>query len=201
MAKHPSKDRLRTTIAYEAARIISDLGDHDYNAARTKAAQRLRCCDKNRLPSNSEIEQALIEQQQLFHADEQKASQHDLLHLAQQAMSNLEQFSPRLVGPILRGTADSNTPLQLHLFADSSEEIAFALMQIGIPYMEGDKTFTFPTGKRKKQPLFRFQSGNREIELICFTPEAIGHPPLSPIDQKPEKRASLIQVKALLGDV
>ncbi|MEJ2528650.1 MAG: hypothetical protein P8Z39_00850, partial [Gammaproteobacteria bacterium] len=155
---------------------------------------------KASLPSNSEIEQALIQQQQLFHADEQKTSQLDLLHLAHDAMTNLSQFSPRLVGEILRGTADVNSTLQLHLFADNPEQIAFVLMQSGIPYLEDDKTVRFPTGEKRRQPMFRFQSGTREVELICFPPDTIGHPPLSSIDQKPEKRASLAKVNSLLDN-
>lgn len=198
MSKPPQKDHLRTTLAYEAARIIEESGEHDYHKARIKAAQRLRCRDKNRLPSNSEIEQALIENRLLFHADEQNRSMQALLHLAQKAMSSLQQFSPRLAGSILRGTANSNTPLQLHLFADSPELIAFALIQSGIPYLEGDKTVLFPAGEKRRQPLFSFQSGAREVELICFSPETIGHPPLSPIDQRPEKRVSLSQLNSLL---
>lgn len=198
MSRPPHKDQLRTTMAYEAARIIDESGEHDYHKARIKAAQRLRCRDKNSLPSNSEIEQALIENRLLFHADEQKSSIRALLHLAQEAMSSLQQFSPRLVGSILRGTADSNTPLQLHLFADSPEQIAFALIQSGIPYLEGDKTLSFPREEKRRQPLFRFQSGTREVELICFPPETIGHPPLSQIDQRPEKRVSLSQLNSLL---
>ncbi len=200
MTKIPSKERLRTTIAYEAARIINELGELDYHKARTKAAQRLRCRDKISLPSNAEIEQALIQQRQLFHADEQKMSQRDLLQLAHDAMSSLNQFSPRLAGQILRGTADANTTLQLHLFADSPEQIAFFLIQSGIPYLEDEKAVLFPTGERRRQPMFRFQSGTTEVELIWFPPESIGHPPLSAIDQKPEQRASLTKVKSLLDN-
>ncbi len=200
MAQHASKDRLRASIAYEAARIIHDLGRHDYTTARNKAAQRLGCKDRSRLPSNSEIEQALLEYQQLFHAGDQQLSLRQQRQLALEAMSNLHQFSPRLVGPALRGTADEHTPLQLHLFADCPEDIAMFLMERGIPYREGDKTAHYPKGKTRKLPTFRFRSGETDIELICFPSQSMGQPPLSPLDQKPEKRASLSQVTALLDE-
>ncbi len=37
---------------------------------------------------------------------------------ALQAMEALIQFKPMLVGPVYEGTADSNSPVRLHLFAD-----------------------------------------------------------------------------------
>jgi len=200
MARHPSKDRLRINIAYEAARIIQDLGQHDYNAARNKAAQRLGCKNRNRLPNNREIEQALLEYQHLFHADDQQLSVQQQRQLALEAMSNLQRFSPRLVGPALKGTADQHTPLQLHLFADCPEDLALFLMERGIPYREGEKTLLFPKGIKQKLPTFRFRSGETEVELVCFPTKSISQPPLSPIDQRPEQRASASQLRTLLSE-
>lgn len=198
MAQHQNRDRLRASIAFEAARILNDLGRRDYHTARTKAAQRLGCRDKKNLPCNQEIELALREYQQLFHADNQEQSLRDLRRLALEAMSNLKQFSPRLVGPILNGSADSHTPLQLHLFADSPEQITFFLIDRGIPYRESMKTVTFPKEKKQRQPAFKLQSGDTEVELIWFSSDSIGHPPISSLDKRPEKRASLSQLKSLL---
>lgn len=201
MTQHLHKDKLRASIAYEAARIIHELGQHDFNIARNKAAQRMGCRNKNGLPSNSEIEQALFEYQQLFHADDRQLYVQHQRQLALEAMSNLKCFSPRLVGPALRGTADKHTPLQLHLFADCPEDIALFLLEHGIPYRDGEKTLLFPGGKKQKQPTFRFRSGDTAVELTWFPPQTIGHPPLSPIDQRPEKRASRTQLKTLLDQV
>jgi hypothetical protein len=198
MSHHSDRDRLRAAIANEAARIIHDSGQHDYNAARTKAAHRLGCKDQKRLPNNIEIEQALVEYQQLFSADEQQHSLHELRQLALDAMSSLEMFSPRLVGPVLRGSANSQSVLQLHLFSDSPELIAHFLFDRGIPYREVDKTVAFNKGHKQRQPAFRFHSGETEVELTWFPPGSIGHPPLSSIDQKPQKRASITQLKKLM---
>ena len=40
---------------------------------------------------------------------------------------SLSPFSPRLVGPVLNGTADHNSAINLHLFADSAEAVAITL--------------------------------------------------------------------------
>ncbi len=199
MAQPQNRDRLRASIAYEAARIINDLGQHDYNASRNKAAQRLGCKDKKSLPSNEEIEQALVEYQKLFHAKDQQRTLNDLRHLALDAMVNLKQFSPRLVGSILSGSASANSRLQLHLFSESPEQIALHLLNSGIPYQEIETTLSFNRGQKQRQPAFTFHSGETKVELIWFPAGTIGHPPLSAIDQKPAKRASITQLRSLIN--
>ena len=197
MAKQQS-DRLRSSIANEAARIIHASGYVDYNAARNKAALRLGCRDRKSLPNNCEIEQALIEYQQLFHADEQKLSANHLRQLALEAMDSLEQFSPRVTGPILSGNVNQHSKLQIHLFSDSPEQIALHLLDKGIPYQESETTLSFKKGQKQRQPCFRFQYKETEVEIIWFQSGSIGQPPLSSIDQKPEKRASLTQLRKLI---
>jgi hypothetical protein len=199
MAQPQQRDRLRAAIASEAARIIHNSGHHDYNVARTKAAQRLGCKDQRKLPNNAEIEQALIEYQQLFHAEELQQSTTHLRKLALEAMSNLEQFSPHLAGRALNGNANSKSKLQLHLFSESPEQIALHLLDSGIPYRESEISVSFSRGHRQAQPAFRFYSGETEVELIWFPSGSIGRPPLSPVDHKPEKRASIIQLKKMAG--
>jgi hypothetical protein len=199
MAHSKHTDRLRANLAYEAARIIEQLGRHDYNTARIKAAQRLGCKDQKRLPSNAEIEQALMEQQQLFHAVEQKDSMNHLRQLALDAMSNLGQFSPRLTGALLGGSANSHSPIQLHLFADSPEQIALFLMDRGIPYLEMDKYVSFTRGQKQRQPAFRFYMESTEVEIVWFPPDTMAHSPLSAIDQRPEKRVSVAQLENIIA--
>jgi hypothetical protein len=199
MGQGDKRDRLRATIANEAARIIYDSGQRDYNSARTKAARRLGCKDQRKLPSNSEIEQALGEYQQLFHADEQQNSLRNLRQLALDAMSNLKQFSPHLVGNVLSGNVNSNSKLQLHLFSESPEQVALHLLNSGIPYKECEKILLFAKEQKQRQPCFRLLSQKTEVELIWFPSGSTGHSPLSSLNQKPEKRASISQLKRLMG--
>ena len=62
----PRANQQRVRIAQEAARIIREQGVRDYLVAKKKAAQRLAIFDRNVLPSNTEIAEALAEQQRLF---------------------------------------------------------------------------------------------------------------------------------------
>ena len=54
-------DNLRRVLAQEAARIMAQHGIHDYLTAKRKAAERLAFTDFGALPSNTEIEAALVE--------------------------------------------------------------------------------------------------------------------------------------------
>jgi Rad3-related DNA helicase len=189
---------LRHRIALEAARIIADLGHHDFRRARQKAAERLGCRDRRQLPTNAEIERALQEYQRLFRGESQHAELQRLRQIAIDAMSTLEEFRPRLVGPVLSGSADKNSTIALHLFSDTPEQIAITLMEKKIPWQDGIKKVHYPRGVAKEQPLFRFHAGETEIELIWFAPEEIRHSPLSPVNDRPEKRASLEKVRDLL---
>ena len=189
---------LRRRIAVDAARILVESGDHNYSKAGRKAAERLGCRDLRQLPSNSEIEQALREHQQLFRGEEQAGALQRMRQLALEAMESLQEFNPRLVGPVLTGTADRHSKIELHLFSDSPEQIAFYLMELRIPWRDGEKRLRYPQGVVCRQPLFRFQAGETEIELIWFPPKDLHQPPLSPLDQRPLQRASLNQLRSLL---
>jgi len=69
--KHKS-NRQRLIIAQQAAKILAQSGNRDYLAAKNKAVERLGIIDSKQLPTNSEIEQALIERLNIpvFHDDQ-----------------------------------------------------------------------------------------------------------------------------------
>ena len=97
--------RERNVVAQEAARIIVEQGIRDYRVAKTKAAERLGVSTRGALPGNTEIEQAVSEHLLLFGGDAHASLLRALREAALSAMRLLEPFSPRLVGPVLAGTA------------------------------------------------------------------------------------------------
>ena len=111
-------------LAQEAARIIVDQGIRDYRVAKTKAADRLGMGKRGSLPGNSEIEQAVNEHLLLFGGDSHADHLRAMRETAISAMQMLEEFTPRLVGPVLSGIADENSAINLHVFADSPEAVA-----------------------------------------------------------------------------
>jgi hypothetical protein len=191
-------ENLRRRIAFEAARILADFGSNDYASARRKAAGRLGCRNRKHLPTNTEIEQALIEYQQLFHNGKQPIELRKLRVSALQAMEALQRFDPRLVGTVLRGSAHGDSRVQLHIFCDTPEQLVLQLMEMKIPWEEDERRLLYPDGSRKTHPAFNFQAGETGIELIWFPPEGLRTPPLSSIDNQPESRATIRQLRELL---
>ena len=118
---------------------------------------------------------------------------------AVQAMRQLALFKPRLVGPVLVGTADRHTPVSLHLFAESPEEVGFSLMDRGIPYRNTDHRLRMSTGETERVPGFSFFAGDVAFELVVFSGRTRGHTPLSPVDGRAMQRAGLREVESLLA--
>ncbi|MCA1791829.1 MAG: hypothetical protein LC667_18860, partial [Thioalkalivibrio sp.] len=60
------ESRTRQRLAEEAARIILEEGVRDYGQAKRKAADHLGITGRPELPTNTEIETALLERNRLF---------------------------------------------------------------------------------------------------------------------------------------
>jgi hypothetical protein len=195
-ASRDAQQRLR--IAQEAARLMAEEGIHDFAWAKRKAIERLGLAAERNLPTNIEIEQALIAHQQLFRAESQPKRLRQLRETALQAMRQLDQFGPRLVGPVAAGTADAHTPVHLHLFADTPEQIDFWFMEHHIPYEWDERMVRFTVERQERYPLLRFTAGDVLVEVTVFPQSGQRQAPLSPVDGRPMKRLNVQAVEELL---
>lgn len=174
-------------------------GVRDYQLAKRKAIQRLNLpWDKN-LPGNDEIEAALTDYLRLFHGTRLEADLRRLRRLALDAMQFLERFDPRLVGAVLGGTVVADTPIQLHVTADTPETVRLWLQEHGIPFEQGERRARFSGERQENVPQFRFTADDVTVELYVFTLEEARVAPLSPVDGKPMKRAGRREVELLLA--
>jgi len=201
--KPPSEsERARQLLAQESARIIVEKGMRDYGIAKSKAADRLGLHKHGALPGNAEIEQAIGEHLKLFSGD----SHPDLLQrmriAALSAMRLLADYSPRLVGPVLAGTADDNSAVNLHVFADTSEEIALYLDDQGIDCRLYERRLKARRGRNVRPDVFpgyRFQYDGEVVEATVFPFDGIRQAPISPVDGKPMQRLDTKGLIALLN--
>ena len=138
-----SRER-RAMIAAEAARILATHGGGDHAGARRKAAARLGVDDPRDLPGQDEIEAALREHQRIFRATQQPQSLAALRAAAIEALRFFARFEPRLVGPVLDGTADAGSPVWLHLHVDDSAEVVRFLADQRIPIDEHGRRLPAP---------------------------------------------------------
>ena len=196
--RNSNGDRARQLLAQEAARIIVNQGIRDYRVAKTKAAERLGFNSRGSLPGNAEIERAVSEHLQLFGRESHSDLLRALRRTAVSAMNMLQPFSPRLVGPVLQGTADGHSAVNLHVFADSPELVALELEQIGVGYRPYERRLKSRRGQVETYAGFEFNHGNNAIQVTVFPVDGIRQAPMSPVDGKPMRRVDSDGVQALL---
>lgn len=191
-------DRARQLLAQEAARIIVEQGIQDFRLAKRKAADRLGLKDRGSLPGNSEIEAAVGEHLKLFGRE----THFDLLQMlrcaALSAMEILSPFDPRLVGPVLNGTAAANSPVNLHVFSDTPELIALKLDECLMAYSPYERRLKNRRDQAKTYAGYRFHYREAPIEATIFPVDGMRQAPISPVDGKPMKRADRTAVQKLI---
>jgi hypothetical protein len=199
--RNSDSERARQVVAQEAARIIVHQGIRDYRVAKQKAAERLGLSAHGSLPGNAEIEEAVADHLQIFGGE----SHADLLRLmrtaALSAMELLNGYSPRLVGPVLVGTADENSVVNLHVFADSAEMVAMEIGDRGIQFKSYERRLKSRRGQVEMYAGFEFSHCNETIQATVFPIDGIRQAPMSPIDGKPMKRVDSDAVQELLQHV
>ena len=191
-------DALRRTLAVEAARLMAEHGIDDFGFAKRKAAERFGTFEGAVLPSNAEVEAALQEYQRLFEADTHDDTLYVLRQTAVAAMELLADFSPRLVGPVLTGTATRNTEVQLHLFADRPEAVTIRLLDTAVPHELVERRVKVRTDEWVLTPAVRLTIDDVPVDALIFGRDGQRQAPLSPTDGRPLRRASLDEVRALL---
>lgn len=191
-------DHMRQRLAQQAAQILVDSGSRDFHAAKQKAAQQLGAFDTKSLPSNKEIEAALIEYQRLFHSNTQPEDLYRLRTIALEAMKFLQDFKPKIVGGVLSGTADKHSSVRLHLFADTVESVGLFLMDKQIPNQLGERRIKVAADKFVSMPTYMFLVDETPVELMVFLPKQ-HQVPLSPVDGKPMRRANRDELELLLS--
>lgn len=197
-ASHPhGAGEIRQRISREAARLIAEEGIKDFHLAKRKATARLNLPEGQHLPSNPEIEQALAEHLQLFHARELPETLRRLRRLAVEVMRLLERFEPRLVGSLLTGHVTRFSEIQLHLTSDTPELVAFFLQDQGIAYEQTSKRLRFGGERSELVPVYSLLVEDTVVEISVFTSTAVREAPLSPVNNRPMRRAGLKEVEAL----
>ncbi len=189
--------KVRQEVAAEAARIIATEGQRSYLTAKHKAAERLRA-SQGGLPTNAEIEQALKEWQHLYGGEEHQQRLHELRLAAMEAMKFLDRFKPRLVGPVLEGTADEFSRICLHLYADDPDAVVMFLMESGIEFAQERRRIRWHGGHYREVDVLVVEAGEETVEMTLMIGRDAIHPPPSPINGHPIKRANRSELKDLL---
>lgn len=190
----------RLRLAYEAARLIAEGGIRDYHQAKLKAAHRLGIHDDASLPRNLEVEQALREYQRLFAGPAQSDALKQRREAALRALEFLQPFSPRLVGAVLDGTADAHSPVELLLHSDDADAVPRFLHDHHVPAESRSRRLRLDRKRNLDVPVWLFSAEDLVFDIVVLPYDALRQPPLSAEDEKPMRRASLVQLRALLAE-
>ncbi|TXH89875.1 MAG: hypothetical protein E6Q78_05520 [Rhodoferax sp.] len=126
-------DELKAEIAQVCARLIAQEG-LAYGPAKQRALREMGLPGRSALPSNDQIEDALVEYLALFYGDSQPAELRALRELALVWMRRLDAFSPQLGGAVWRGTATRLSDIHLQLYVDDPKLVELALIDQGLRY-------------------------------------------------------------------
>jgi hypothetical protein len=195
-ARHSRKlQQVRREVAAEAARIIATQGQGNYHAAKKKAAERIGVSQRLALPSNLEVHDALLRYQALYGGEQHEQN---LLHLrlaAQEAMQNLSDFSPRLVGSVLDGTAGKHSRISLHVFGDEPEDLVLYFLEKEVSFIQEQRQIRWHDSGHRLIPVLVVELKGSKVELAIFSHVDVRQSPPSPIDGKPQQRAALYELQ------
>lgn len=189
----------RHRLAHEAARLMAEGGIRDFHLAKRKAASRLGIHDDASLPRNREIEDALREYQRLFVGAGQVDAVRERREAAARALAFFEPFAPRLVGPVLEGTADAHSAVMLHLHADDPESVARFIEAHGIPAESRMRRLRLDRQRTGDFDVWLFAAEGLGFDATVLPGACIRQAPLSAIDEKPMQRASRAQLERLIA--
>ena len=192
-------NQVRMEVAAEAARIIATEGQHNYHAAKKKAAERIGVSERLALPSNVEVKEALHRYLDLYGGSSHRQNLEQMRHAAIHIMRLLGDFNPRLVGSVLDGTAGRHSRIAFHVFADSIESVVLFFSERDIDFSQEQRQIRWHTGGHRFIPLIVSGFEGHAVDLAVFEPVSLRQAPPSPIDGKPQPRATLPEVEFLVS--
>ena len=187
-------------VLSSAARLCAEDASLDRLMALRKAAERLgEPIDQRFVAVDCARLEAEIRQYQLIFRPDQQAVIRNLRAEAMKAMTFLNEFSPRLVGSVLAGTADRQSKVTLHLFADTPESVMTFLLAKNIPFTESERRYQYRSGRQTRVPVLSFVAFDVPFDLVVFDRDDIKEAPVANGRGGLMARASAAKVASLLS--
>lgn len=191
--------QLRRDIAAEAARIMATESQRNYLVAKQKAAARIGVSSRLALPSNREIEAALRAYQGFYGGEQHDRELQTLRRAAVRVMHALDLYCPRLVGPVLEGTADQHSRVSVHVFSDPPEAVVADLRERGLAFRSEERRIRWHDGTYRRVQMAVTEADGCTVELILLERKDLRQAPPCPVRGQPQKRAPVAEVECLLA--
>lgn len=177
-------------------------GVREYRDAKRKAAKPFgpekALSLGSHLPTNAEIHEELAK---LIATREEGVLPQRLLRLRMTALNYLElfsDFSPYLVGSVLSGAVTERSDIDIHLFADSLEEVEDLLRRRGMEF-ETEVVPIRKGGVVKDYTHIYLEDEGVVIECSVYPAEEKRNRTVSSITGKPMERASAARLKKIIA--
>ena len=196
-------DKIRRSIAREAARLMYEEGVREYRDAKRKAAKSFgpekALSLGSHLPSNAEIHEQLAILVRMHEGDAQPDRLRRMRRAALSWLELFEPFRPYLVGSVLTGTVREESDIDLHLFADSPEEVERFLDERDIPYDPETVSIRYGSEIHDYFHLYLEEDGI-VIDCTVYEPDERHRRPKSSITGRPMERADAARLRELIAE-
>jgi hypothetical protein len=198
--------RARALVAEEAARLMYEERVEQYFTAKRMAAKRLfghgnartRTFRASDLPSNGEIQAAMLAYAESVEGDTRTERLHRMRTLALVAMRMLEAFEPRLVGSVATGHVHVGSDIDIQLFTDDTDAPERFFRARRLPYERDDVLIR--RGNRWCEYQHIRLDADFPIELTVYPRRELRVRSRSSTDGKPMTRLRIDHVEALLAE-
>jgi predicted nucleotidyltransferase len=187
---------LRERVAREAALLLYLSQEKEYKQAKQKAAEILNC---RNLPSNREIAEEL---DRIAEEREGVSKKSLLLRMrmeAQEIMTVIKDYNPRLVGSVWRGTAHRSSDIDILAYTQNHIHVLNQLQKQN--YNVKSSEWCSVTKEGKKEASFHIHiilpSGD-EVEVVVRSLEYLGKPERCEIYSDIKKGLNLHELKNVL---
>jgi len=165
---------LRNRIAREAALLLYTSQEKEYKQAKKRAAETLGV---RVLPSNLEVAEELDR----IAEEREGASRKELLlrmrREAREIMEILEEFNPRLVGSVWRGTARQNSDIDILTFSQDAVQVLEQLQEHN--FVAESSEWRSVTKEGRKEASFHIHlllSSGDGVEVVVRSQDCLGQP-------------------------
>lgn len=188
---------IRLTIASRAADIIMEEGISDYLFAKKKAAKYLGLPEKETLPTNKQIDEAIINYQNIY----RDKVDHELLKKIKQETLNImnifKNFNPHLSGRLINGIIPKYPKIQINLFTDNIKEVEYILLNQNIAFNFNEAIISEKLSKKKSVrniPIFKIEGQNFPIELNIYNENDVFNSKKSLMKDRGVSRKKILEI-------
>lgn len=164
---------LKRRVAREAALLLYTAQENEYKQAKTRAAENLAA---RILPSNLEVAKEL----DAITEEVEGASRHErLIQMRKEAlkvMLILEDFNPRLIGSVWRGTINRNSDIDIVAFASTPEAVLTQLQENNFSIVKAERLSVTKEGRKETSfHIYIALSSGNEAEVVVRSAEKMKH--------------------------